>query len=470
MRTCKRILALAVALSTVLALGSCGNDDSSSSSHVDQVEVQDTDLVESMTDLSEEERTIKWMGTYDLNPTGNNETSVEMSLFQEKGGKIEWIRVTDSGKFEKLAAAITSNTDVPDIFKYEWMAFPCQVTKNMYQPVDSIVDFDSTLWSDVKAGADKFVLNGEHYVAPISYSTGVLMMYNQDVIDDEGLEDPYELYMDGEWNWDTWRELMDEYVANAPSEVTRYGVSGWFAPQIIQQTGETLVNYEDGVFTSNLMSPEIERAETFLYDLTKDGLVYTDWVDNAKTCFGSMDNILFYVMGPWAMTGNNGPAEGDNWKIVPIPADPNTNAKITTSDMTAYMWVTGSEKSTAVKTWFECAHIAATKDEYKEAGKQKFLIDNPQWTEEMYDVIQVTSSSEYDQVFDYAYGISALLSDDNSATDDTGACVTRKLYEYVTKSDAEGKQYTWAELRSSYSNTVDEELKQINDVIASMTK
>ena len=88
----------------------------------------------------------------------------------------------------------------------------------------------------------------------------------------------------------------------------------------------------------------------------------------------------------------------------------------------------------------------------------------------MYDVIQVTSSSEYDQVFDYAYGISALLSDDNSATDDTGACVTRKLYEYVTKSDAEGKQYTWAELRSSYSNTVDEELKQINDVIASMTK
>ncbi len=470
MKKCKRALALAVALCTVFSVTACGKSDESSSKHEDVVSVQDTSLVDSMDEeLSEEDRTIKWMGTYDLNPTGNNETSVEMSLFQEKGGKVEWIRVSDSQKFEKLAAAITSNTEVPDIFKYEWMAFPCQVTKGMYQPIDSIVDFDSDIWSDVKQGADKFVLNGEHYVAPISYATGVLMMYDKDVIDEEGLDDPYEMYLDGNWNWDTWRGLMDEYVSNAQGEVTRYGVAGWFAPQIIQQTGETLVNYEDGVFTSNLMNAEIERAETFIYNLTKDGLVYTDWVDNAKTCLGTMDNILFYVMGSWAMTGNNGPSEGDDWGIVPIPADPNTGAKITTSDMTAYMWVIGSEKDEAVKTWFECAHIAATKDEYKEAGKQKFLIDNPQWTEEMYGVIQDTSSSEYEQVFDYAYGISALLSDDNSATDDTGACVTRKLYEYVTKTNADGTQYTWAELRSTYSNTVDEELKKINDTIASMS-
>lgn len=470
MKTCKRLLALAIALSSVLTVTGCGKaDESSSSSHVDQVEVQDTSLVDSMDEeLTEEDRTIRWMGTYDLNPTGNSETSVEMSLFQEKGGKVEWIRVTDSAKFDKLAAAITSQQNVPDIFKYEWMAFPCQVTKNMYQPIDSIVDFESDIWSDVKQGADKFVLNGEHYVAPISYSVGVLMMYDKDVIDAEGLDDPYELYLEDNWNWDTWRAIMDDYVAGSTADVKRYGVAGWFAPQVIQQTGETLVKYEDGVFKSNLLNPDIERAETFIYDLTKDGLVYSDWVDNAKTCLGSMDNILFYVMGTWAMTGNNGPEEGDNWAVVPIPADPNTNAKITTSDMTAYMWVAGSEKDQAVKTWMECAHIAATKEEYKEAGKQKFLIDNPQWTEEMYDVIQDTSSSNYEHVFDYAYGISALLSDDNSSED--GSCVTRKLYEYVTKTDADGTQYTWSELRSSYSTVMDDELNKINATISAMTK
>lgn len=467
----KRLLALTAALTMSLAVTACGSSGNSSSTvtttHVDQVVVEDTEDVEALdSELSEEERTILWMGTYDLNQSEGNETTVEMQLFTEKGGKVEWTRVTDSAKFEKLAAAISANKDVPDIFKYEWMAFPCQVTMSMYQPIDSIVDFDSDLWSDVKADADRYVLNGEHYVAPISFSTGVLMMYDQDVVDDEGIEDPYTLWMEGNWNWNTWRSVMEEYVANGSGDIERYGVSGWFGPQLIQQTGQTMVNYDGTHFVSNLMDPDIERAETFLYDLNKDGLVYADWVDNARTALGNMGNVMFYVMGPWALTGTNGPDDGNNWSVVPIPADPNTNAKITTSDMTAYMWVVGSEKNEAVKTWFECAHIASTDDTYKEAAKEKFLIDNPNWTDEMYEVLQVTSSSEYTQMFDYGYGISPVLSSDNASED--GSCVTRKLYEYVTKSDDTGKQFTWSELRSTYSKTVDDELSQINKTIDEM--
>lgn len=462
---------MTAALCMTLAATACGKSggDSEVSSHEDQVVVEDTSKVEALdSELSEEERTIRWMGTYDLNQADGNETTVEMQLFTEKGGIIIWDRVTDSAKFEKLAAAITADQDVPDIFKYEWMAFPAQTTIGMYQPVDSIVDFNSDLWSDVKDGADKFVLNGEHYVAPISYSTGVLMMYDQDVVDDEGITDPYTLWLEGDWNWNTWREVMEEYVANGSGDLERYGVCGWFGPQIVQQTGKTLVNYDGTHFVSNLMDPDIERAESFLYDLKRDGLVFTDWINDAKTAIGVNGNMLFFVMGPWALTGNNGPQEGNNWSVVPIPADPTTGAKITTSDMTAYMWVAGSKKSQTVKTWLECAHIAATDEQYQEAAKEKFLIDNPQWTEEMYEVLQVTSSSEYEQVFDYGYGISAVLSSDNSSED--GSCVTRKLYEYVTKTDDTGKQYTWAELRSTYSNTVEDELKKINDTIDNIEK
>ncbi len=476
MNKAKRILALVSALCLTATAVGCGSSGGSSSgseetvtTHENQVTVEDNSVVDSMntSELSEEDRTIRWMGTYDLNPTATGEATVEYQLFSEKGGKIEWTRVTDSAKFEKLAAAITAQQDVPDIFKYEWMAFPCQVTKNMYQPVDSIVDFDSELWSDVKAGADKFVLGGEHYVAPISYATGVVMMYNADVVVDEGLADPYELWLNGEWNWDTFREVMEDYVGNASGDETRYGVCGWFGPQIVQQTGETMVTYDGKHFTSNLMSPNIERAETFLYDLTKDGLVWTDWVNSAQDALNTMGNVMFYTMGTWAMTGAGGPKEGDNWAIVPIPADPTTNAKITTSDMTAYMWVKGSTKNQAVKTWLECAHIAATDEQYKNATKEKFFVDNPLWTEEMYNVLTTTASSEYDQVFDYGYGISALMSDDNSQTDGQG-CVTRRLYENVTKTDEAGQQYTWSALRTEYSNTVDQELAAINDAIDAM--
>jgi multiple sugar transport system substrate-binding protein len=81
----------------------------------------------------------------------------------------------------------------------------------------------------------------------------------------------------------------------------------------------------------------------------------------------------------------------------------------------------------------------------------------------MYQVFLDASSTEYKQVFDYGYGISGTLSDDNSNED--GNSITRKLYEFTNKTDDSGHQYTWSELRETYSATVDTELKAINEAI-----
>lgn len=122
-----------------------------------------------------------------------------------------------------LAAAITANKDIPDIFKYEWLAFPSQVVKDMYQPIDSIVDFSQPLWSATKDTADQFMLNGKHYVAPLGYSASAMLCYDKDIIDAEGLDDPYELYVNNEWTWKNWEDIMSSYVGNAPADTERYG-------------------------------------------------------------------------------------------------------------------------------------------------------------------------------------------------------------------------------------------------------
>lgn len=459
----KKALALAVALTASLSAAACGSSGSGSSestvSEVEKVDVEDTDAVDKIPEGAETE--LRWMGTYDLNPAAGQDTSVEMTLFNNKGGTVVWDQVIDSEKFDKLAAALMSQKNVPDLFKYEWMAFPCQVVKDMYQPVDSVVDFDSDLWKDTKSAADQFMLNGKHYVAPINFTVGTLMMYDYAIIENEGLDDPYELYLNGEWNWDAWTEMMDTFVSNASGDETRYGVNGWFQTQVVQQTGKTMVTYdkESNTFLSNIDDPDIERAENMLYDIGKKNLVLTDWTGNAKNALKD-GTTLFYCMGTWAMTGNNGPTTDNDWRVVPVPSDPNTDEKYMTSDMLAYMWVKGSTKNEAVKTWYECCRIANTDPEYQENGKQKFLNANPAWTEEMYQVFLDCSSTEYNQVFDYGYGISGTLSDDNSNED--GSCVTRKLYEFTNKTDDSGHQYTWAELRESYAPTVNSELDAIN--------
>lgn len=469
--TLKKTAAFLTAMLTICSAAACGStegsagasDGTETTTTVETVVVEDKGEVEAIPDDAEKE--IRWLGTYDLNPSKGADKTVEMTLFNNKGGSVVWDQVIDSEKFDKLAAAIMSQKNVPDIFKYEWLAFPCQVVKDMYQPVDEIVDFDDTLWSDTKETADQFELAGKHYVAPISFEPTTFMMYDYDVISNEGLDDPYELYTNGEWNWDNWTDLMETFCSNATGEDQRYGINGWFNTQIIQQTGKTMINYdkETNTFVSNLNDPDIERAENMLYELGKKGYIYDTWTGSASNTLKG-GNVLFYVMGTWAMTGSAGPKEGDDWRIVPMPSDPNTEEKYMTSAMTAYMWVKGSDKKDAVKTWFECCRIAATSDEYKEKGKEKFLNANPNWTEEMYQVIQDSSTTEFKQIFDYGYGISGTLSDDNVAED--GSCVTRKLYEYTNRTDDAGKQYTWSQLRETYGATVDSELKSINSAVA----
>ncbi|MBR1738984.1 MAG: extracellular solute-binding protein [Ruminococcus sp.] len=457
MNRIKKALALAVSIVSVMSITACGGKKEEDVSQVEKVEIEDTTLIADIPDGAQKE--IIWMGTYDLNPRKGQDISVEMDLFNKRGGSVKWIQVSDSKKFDKLASAIMAEKDVPDIFKYEWMAFPCQVLKDMYQPVDPIVDFDAPLWADTKVSADQFMLSDKHFVAPISYSVGTLMMYDARVIEDNGLNDPYEEYLNGNWNWDTWVSTMTDFCEGAPADSPRYGINGWFQTQVIQQTGKTMINYENGKFVSNLDDPDIERAETMLYDIGKKGYVNTDWLGNAKMAL-SDGSVLFYCMGTWAMTGNNGPSDGDDWRVVPVPTDPNNDEKVMTADMTAYMWVKGSTANDAVKTWFECCRLANTDEAYVEAGKEKFLNANPNWTEEMYQVFLDASSNENRFMFDYGYGISYNMSDDNSSSD--GNCVTRKLYEFTNKEDENGKQYTWTELRETYASTVDSELKAIN--------
>lgn len=464
MKKTRRIACAVLALLMCLAVSGCSNDNGENDSHTDKVKVNSTaaaDAIEAIPDNAQKE--LIWMGTYDLNPEEDSEKSVEMTLFEDKGGSIKWSRVIDYEKYDKLATAITSGKDVPDIFKYEWIAFPSQVITGMYQPIDDIVDFNADIWKDVKPTADQFSLKDKHYVAPISFSVGTLMMYNQDVINNEGLEDPYDLYTKGEWNWDTWYEIMSAYKANASGDEERYGIAArWFAPQLVQQTGKTMVTYEDGVFKNNLNDPDIERAENLLYTLGKEGLVDLTYYASAKSCF-TAGKTLFYNMGTWAMTGNNGPTADDNWKVVPIPPDPQSDGKYMSSDMLAYMWVKGSTAKEAVKCWYECARVATFDEAYQKTAKEKFLADNPGWDEEMYQVKMDASSSEYKQIFDFGYGVSSTLAEDDSKTG-TNAPMSA-LYEDIFKLDENGSQRTWTALKNSYTGTVDSELSKINEKI-----
>ena len=470
MKNYKRVIAGAFALAMALSAASCGSKkedkDSSSFEATNNVKVEDDEKISAIPEGSATE--LLYLGEGDLNPTaGNPETSTELTLFQKRGGSIKYSATTHDERFDKLAAAITANKDVPDIFKYEWIAFPSQIVREMYQPIDSIVDFESDIWSPTKDVADQFVLKGEHYVAPVGYEASAMLCYDNSVIESEGLDDPYQLYLDGEWTWSAWENIMTDYVGNA-SDTERYGVNGFFKNHFVQQTGKRLVEYEadSNTFVNNLKDPDIEKAENMLYDMNKKGLILGGWVGSASDCFSQ--NCLFYAMGDWAYTGNSGPKEGDNWAIVPIPASDDNPQKITTSNMTAYMWVKGSDKADAVKCWFECNRVAKTDPKYAETNKEKFMENNPYWTEEMYNVRTDVVSDDYMMIFDYIFGISNTLGDEKSF--DGNQKLADYIYGAVASTDEDGNQPTWAQIREQYSATVDSEIKDMNKRLSELNQ
>ena len=190
MKKIKRISAALLAAGMSLTIVGCNNN--SNSEYKEAIKVPTADQIEAIPD--DAEKTLDWCSYYDLNPSaGSKEKYTNVSLFEDKGGKINYINCGGAAKkYDKLSELILANTP-PDLFAYEQkMTFPAGVVKERFQPVDSVVDFDSPLWSDVKDTADQFELNGKHYVAPIAFGTLSILTYDVDVIEREGLDDPYQ--------------------------------------------------------------------------------------------------------------------------------------------------------------------------------------------------------------------------------------------------------------------------------------
>lgn len=475
MKNYKKAAALLMALTMTTAVTACGGGDGGSDS-ANATTAEETTTTESQTEwtgdnievegLDENEKgdvdisgqTIKYLGISDINPTNSNpERSVPLTLFEDTyGAKVEYIATTSSTKFTDLANLIMSG-DSPDIFLYEWMAFPYGVSKGQYQPIDDLVDFSKPMWEDMKGVADDFVMGGKHYVAPLGYRfyDSQVLMYNADLFESEGIDDPKELYESDAWDWDAFVSTMKKFVDNDPEN--RYGIAGWWSNAFVFTAGETLVQYDGNTFTNNINSPALEKAEFMLEDMTKNKLILNGWI-NPSEAFTS-DTLAFYGMGTWAFNDAQKSMEEYDIQIVPFPKAPDSDTYYVSNALHSYMWVKGSDKADAVKIWFECCRRENYDEQYTEVTKAKLLENNPYWTSEKYDfIMDLYDPDKFTQVFDYAYGISDMMSNT-----DAGGAIVQIIYEGIAN---ENEYSNWTQIKNEYSTIIDQELKTINESIA----
>ena len=464
MKNLKRYLAAIAALTMAFAFTACSSESSEGrTKSADDVSIA-TDNVTDSKDPDISGKEIYWMAVYDLNPKGNADRSVALSLFEDVyGAKINYVATTSDTKFDDLANRINSGDPI-DMFPYEWDAVPNGVTKGMYDPLDDYIDLSDSLWDDVRDYAEMFKYNGHYYVVPYATSDPLAITYSRAMIEEEGLKDPYDLYKKGEWNWDTFMSMMKQFVGNGDGSEERYGCCGWFGQAIVQSTGDTVIHYDGKKFENNIMSASIERAELMQEEIYKLGLYDPNWYG----CFPTEGNILFYGMAPWHLSESNAKNPDGDIFLVPFPKDPESDQYYLNMNYGAVMLVKGSQNADAVATYIKCERLAATQEEYKQAAKEKALIQstNAQGkvtgfiTEEQYDFMQTWyDPANIKTVFDFGYGMGSLM--------------YNETYDYTTRgvmnnvADAllihyENTPDTWAEIRSQWSSVVDTVVSDYN--------
>ena len=420
-----------------------------------------TDSIEPIPDGAEAK--LVWLSYYDLNPaTSIDKKRAELQLFETKGGSIEYVRTTYTDRFDKLEEYIISDKEV-DMFPFSTtLEFPAYSVKGLFNPIDEVTNFNDPIWSDVRNIADSFMINGRHYLAPIDVFPSSVLVYDRSKIEENGLDDPYELYQNGEWNWDTWYDIMEAYCSENKDS---FGINGYFAPMIFNSTGHSIVEFEKSrnAYVNNIDDPSFDKAAELFSRINSNGL-YTDaWYGCAEDAFHW--NILFYAMGTWASSGINSPGNGDNWGLVPIPSEPGSDTSYQTAGIESYMWVKGSEKKEAMKCWLECARTVNSNAEFLEAEKENFMNENPNWTEEMYSVGFPDNASF---IVDPYYGLTNNLSDNESADNEYKEAILEMLYRGSLTKDNSGDPVTWDSMKKEYSPVIDEELEKLNKSIKEM--
>ena len=154
---------------------------------------------------------------------------------------------------------------------------------------------------------------------------------------------------------------------------------------------------------------------------------------------------LFYSMGTWAYEGAAAAVPDDYIQVVPFPKDPDSDTYYMGKRIVSHMWVKGSDNADCVKAWFNVNRLVNYDEQYKDITKQKFLTNNKNWPEEVYDIVMsYYDDDKFTFAYDYGYGLSDYMNSE----------VMTLLYEGLVNEQFE----SWEQAREEVMNIVDSEI------------
>ncbi|MDE6087181.1 MAG: extracellular solute-binding protein [Oscillospiraceae bacterium] len=399
---------------------------------------------------SDPAKEIFWLSDYDLNPLPGQQRDPALAIFEDQyHGKITWLWCDPAKRTETLTTLIQGG-DAVDMVSFQTEDFPSGIREDLFQPLDTYLDLTDPIWDGVRNPIENYAYNGAHYVIPYTMGHNLLLIYDRNVCTENSLADPYELYQSGEWTWDAFLDMMQEFTAGNSK---RSGITGNVGRGILQSTGIQIAGTA-GQFGNHIEDPAIGNAENLIQTIANADLYDPAFYNSAP------ENILFYAMEDWALDQSNAINPDADYMAVPFPKETGTESYYLTGNYESKLLVKNSTKGEAVAAYLYCERLAHTDPAYLEQIKEYSLTGQ---TSAAGQVLSYRTEEQYNAILDYqtnleciidpAYGMGSELYGDGEYTYETKGVMNR-LEESILK---DGK--SWEEILADCNTSIDDTLK-----------
>ncbi|MCL1865927.1 MAG: extracellular solute-binding protein [Oscillospiraceae bacterium] len=408
--------------SEVTTTADTSDSDPSCSAYPDPLQYHVAELIAENPDAFpdvEVEKKIRWLSWYDI-----DEKSPAVEVFKARYGTpnphnndkvIDYIKVVYENRYEKLASMIMADQS-PDIFRFEERFYPWGAFQEFFEPIDGVIDLSGKEWDNTRDVIDKLNWGGKNYV-PVTnlVPSSALLFYRKTVIQENGLDDPYDLFRRGEWTWNALLRMCEVF---SDPERDRYGIMGYYIGEsAILSTGTPVIGLENGKLVSNIDHMNVERAMGFLKQLADKNYRYP-YHENSNFQLSPRDfrygNVLFWNDGVWTYQDTiQRFATEDGWNddevgIVPFPQHSDVDQTYQRGNADAFMLVSGSKNVDGYKAWVQ-SNVVADNDEYMNRGGQVKMKRDYNYTDFHLDVLeQITSLPtvwEFGDSLDYPHSV-----------------------------------------------------------------
>ena len=247
--------------------------------------------------------------------------------------RVEAIQMDFGDILPQLVLAKMAGDDFVDLLWFDSQLIVQSVANDLVYDIHAIAPADASYLTDEIYVFSPTEVLGKHPFLGQNRAphNADYLIINQDIINQVGAPNPVDLYNEGKWTWDAFREiaLMATRDTNNSGEINQWGISGWFpwfAGAVVASNGAQLTDM--ATMTANVNSAPVLEAFQFFQDLVledrsffmpeSDGM-FEIWDWGATMDAFKQGNIAMACTRFWNDQGRDYPW---NTSALPMPTGP----------------------------------------------------------------------------------------------------------------------------------------------------